>query len=83
MESLYGNPATLVGGHIARQNQLRSDQSAAQAIGAASDEPDAIRTLFPLESLLEPADSHVEDARLGDALIVWADEGHIVGRQFE
>src|SRR6267378_8088444 len=39
--------------------------------------------LFPLESLLESADSHVEDAGLDNAFIVGADEREVVGCQFE
>jgi hypothetical protein len=33
--------------------------------------------------LLESADYHVEDAGLDNALVIGADEGQVVGRQFE
>jgi len=38
---------------------------------------------LPLEGLLESPDSHIEDAGLDDAFVVGADEGQVVGGQFE
>ena len=38
---------------------------------------------LPLECLLESADSHIEEAGLDDAFAVGADEGQVVGGQFE
>src|ERR1700746_2773384 len=38
---------------------------------------------LPLESLLQSADFHVEDAGFDHPLIVGADEGQVVRRQFE
>src|SRR5713226_10241686 len=38
---------------------------------------------LPFERLLESTDSHVEDAGLDNALVIGADEGQVVGRQFE
>ena len=53
--------------------------SAGHLAGQRRDSPSSL----PFESLLESADSHVEDAGLDDAPIIDADKGQVIGRQFE